>query len=586
MFGDVKDKLKEFTTSTSIHGLSHMYGLSSKLPRLLWSCICYAVFGLFLCVVTLYVKQFFEYSTSVKTEEVPNGFTAPLITVCNHGHISVVVLQEMVELIDDGQLENEQSVTGFNDSDADVLEFFNAVQYLKRLETYFNYIYSCNNSVCQKIISTISKYPSLLRKFSVTREAVFSQLKKQTLDKIGERLHEFFMSCFNGISECNLNYTKVTSDPFYYKCYTYDPQEGKNPHEAIREGVDNGITFVFLSGSKMINPYFIPGFDNSLKQTGGTDGIRLVIHPPETKANPLNQGVDISIGTSVVLGIAEQDTVRLEKPYGICTSKDVEFSQLLDSLTDNDTEKRETLERWNNTFIYDTDTCKMFCRQKQTWSKCACLDPKLPSPLDSFGNQHLCHYVIDDLKSACYGTNVSRDCLKSYEKFANDAVCLSQVRKTCDWYEKCKCPPACRQTQYQTSYSVSAWPAEGPELSYAYDRIVLQKAIPYFKSLKTEVAEHVINYLDCKKNNKSQKEVMSNFIKVTLYYQSLSVTVTSQIKVYSVIDVLSDVGGLMGLCMGLSVISLFEIFSLVFSILQVFLFKGKNKVSKFDIRDT
>ena len=39
----------------------------------------------------------------------------------------------------------------------------------------------------------------------------------------------------------------------------------------------------------------------------------------------------------------------------------------------------------------------------------------------------------------------------------------------------------------------------------------------------------------------------------------------------------------MGLCMGLSVISLFEICSLVFSILQVLLPQGKNKVIKGDM---
>ena len=72
---------------------------------------------------------------------------------------------------------------------------------------------------------------------------------------------------------------------------------------------------------------------------------------------------------------------------------------------------------------------------------------------------------------------------------------------------------------------------------------------------------------------------MSNFIKVTLYYQTPSVTVTSQIKVYSVVDVLSNVGGLMGLCMGLSVISLFEICSLVLNVLHILLFERKGKIT-------
>ena len=73
---------------------------------------------------------------------------------------------------------------------------------------------------------------------------------------------------------------------------------------------------------------------------------------------------------------------------------------------------------------------------------------------------------------------------------------------------------------------------------------------------------------------------MSNFAKVTLYCQSPSVRITSQIKVHSVIDVLSNVGGTMGLCMGVSVITIFEFCSLILSLIRT-LFKSNNRVKKF-----
>ena len=43
-------------------------------------------------------------------------------------------------------------------------------------------------------------------------------------------------------------------------------------------------------------------------------------------------------------------------------------------------------------------------------------------------------------------------------------------------------------------------------------------------------------------------------------------TRTIQIKVYSIVDILCNVGGLMGLWLGISVISLFEVFLFVFSV--------------------
>ena len=61
---------------------------------------------------------------------------------------------------------------------------------------------------------------------------------------------------------------------------------------------------------------------------------------------------------------------------------------------------------------------------------------------------------------------------------------------------------------------------------------------------------------------------MNNFAKVTLYYQNLSMRLTSQIKVYSVIDVLSSIGGTMGLCLGISVITICEFLNLILTLIS------------------
>ena len=98
--------------------------------------------------------------------------------------------------------------------------------------------------------------------------------------------------------------------------------------------------------------------------------------------------------------------------------------------------------------------------------------------------------------------------------------------------------------------------------------------LDYFKDIN---AEFFINYLE---NHANREEIMSNFVKVTLYYQSQSVTTTTQIKVYSSVNLLSNAGGLMGLCMGLSIVSLFELFAYFCNILNLILFQRKEVKNK------
>ena len=76
-------------------------------------------------------------------------------------------------------------------------------------------------------------------------------------------------------------------------------------------------------------------------------------------------------------------------------------------------------------------------------------------------------------------------------------------------------------------------------------------------------------------NESNAKEIMSNFVKVTLYYQTLSVSKTLQVRKYSLVDTFSNAGGLMGLWLGISVVSLFEILTFVISIFVVTLEKIK-----------
>ena len=65
-----------------------------------------------------------------------------------------------------------------------------------------------------------------------------------------------------------------------------------------------------MPGSKMIQAFStgetevftIPGFDNTMEPTAGTDGIRINIHEPGTTPNPSLEGFDIPPGVSATIG--------------------------------------------------------------------------------------------------------------------------------------------------------------------------------------------------------------------------------------------------------------------------------------------
>ena len=190
-------------------------------------------------------------------------------------------------------------------------------------------------------------------------------------------------------------------------------------------------------------------------------------------------------------------------------------------------------------------------------------------PKMAWKNKGLCQFLDFpssdvNLFHCCSKMTTDGDCQNVMMNVFKKMKCMKSVRKSFPaWHMDCECPPACNETQYQTTYSMSSWPAKGPELNFAYEQIVENAVMPFLKNTNITEAEEFYDYYG---NESNKDEIMSNFVKVTLYYQSLSVTRTIQIKVYSIVDILCNVGGLMGLWLGISVISLFEVFLFVFSV--------------------
>ncbi len=552
-----RDKMREFFNTSPMHGLGSISRSSSAVGRFFWSVVCCAAVVMFIVMTTLNILQFYSYQTTMNLEEVPNGFVPPYVSFCNHRHLSLAALQKFINLLH----ENQTTVEALAAVDAELRQFVQVQTLLDHWSTHVEE-----------------------NEYLLARETLFVQLSLATINRIGVMSEDFVISCRKGAKKCNLTKSSFIdySHPFFFKCYIYDPLEGAPLNSSVHEGIKDGHTFVFLSGSSMLHEdayHHIPGFSNTLRQTGGTDGVRVLVHPRGALPDPLNEGVDAPTGTSVVLGITSKEIKRMKLPYGNCTSTFTECGKLVKVYSKGNKTFEENfrwLDDWGNPLKYSTTECKEICQQRHTMERCGCQDLRLPAGLWPWNHNATCLFLDFyrrnmDLNS-CYvhlqdeksvNLNLTEGCKHVIDDLLADAACVARLTKTSsEWDTDCDCPPACDETQYEVSYSLSRWPASGPQLYFAYKDIVQDTVIPRLEQHNNSEELQFSTYF---RDESNIEKVMADFVKVTFYYDSPSVTRMSQIQKYSFVDILSNAGGLMGMWLGISIISLFEFGSFVLS---------------------
>ncbi len=88
-------------------------------------------------------------------------------------------------------------------------------------------------------------------------------------------------------------------------------------------------------------------------------------------------------------------------------------------------------------------------------------------------------------------------------------------------------------------FSISRYPAHGPDLDAAYKNIVMDKVIPMYEKYNTSVTRQLVEYFSEIEN---REEIMQNFARFTLYVKDLTVQMTEEHPGYTELDLLSDIG--------------------------------------------
>ena len=342
-----------------------------------------------------------------------------------------------------------------------------------------------------------------------------------------------YVHCQRGMIECNKTFNVPFLAISLSGCHAYDPQEGSNFKESRIQGINNGITFIFMTGSQLFASLFnenrtwdIPGFQNTYDSSAGGDGIRLIIHAPDISFWHEHEGADVSPGFSTTIGITSKESIRLKPPYSNCTDYNLEIDMLMESIT----LKLGFTPKKNDGIhesAYTTLECRSSCRQRHIWESCECL--LMGEFLLFFNSSLMCGYLGGETKMLYNLTKYNKkhrlqiqnttnpECVTFLSKIFNDLKCVRNVLERNDETSeemnglKCNCPSPCHSQEYEISIGTSRWPRRGPELDSAYRNIIKETVIPRFQKKGNFLLDGAVRYLSQESNKREINCLLQEF---------------------------------------------------------------------------
>ena len=429
-------------------------------------------------------------------------------------------------------------------------------EFLREFDAFLNY----SSSFFYHYLENIPKHRSHGHMLDVySRLGLTANIGYEAASVAGVQRDDFIVNCRFMDDTCNISASfRKLFDPYYFNCFTFTPSSILRTGASRLQGVEYGLSLMLFTGSaghlSTSNEYndFIPGMQESDPALVSGEGARIVVHSPDTRPHPTSNGYDILPGYSVTVGVRASENARIKQPHGNCS----------DHHTQTDSR--------NNTYKYTLISCQNQCIQKKIMETCGCVDNRIPDPID-FNGLPYC-FRLPKLPASCFSKTVlDAACLGVLNDYADMMDCRKDV------YEKitirdpraiqtCNCFPPCNDVVYDTSYSLSSLPERTDEHTAFYSILdnFIENLSPAKKLLLRRM--HGDNY----------STVMGQMARLNVYISDNNIIKTSESPDYEATRLISDIGGQLGLWIGISVMTLFEVIQLLADVLRYLTAKGRK----------
>ncbi|CAH1795608.1 unnamed protein product [Owenia fusiformis] len=388
----------------------------------------------------------------------------------------------------------------------------------------------------------------------------------QEMAYLFHNINNLVIQCRFAGKPCNSSFFTEFRHPSFGRCFTFNGAGLKMDQDMTIRSTDpkSGLHFkVFLDGYKPI-PFPNGMFYDNKDPLGGIVGLHVTIHQPGSVPFPIEDGFEIPPGYATYVTLKRKKRTRLGKPWNSCE----------DQLFLNGTD-----------FAYTKAGCVSQCYQEKIMHMCGCVsyDFIIPKNNTMVFCEHLDLDNMFKLIQRQYGSrnlgNISI-LLQDLDKL-KCLVNIKNMRLPCT-----ECLPPCVETDYEHVQSQAYWPGD-MTLGYFARSIYERSDIDLNENNAWKFIEtHIINYttLAAKEfqiSNITQSAMMhKNFASLIVYFKEMTTEVTKQEADYNVSQLICDIGGALGIYIGASLISLYELGKLLVDLCHIVLHRNKNQVEE------
>ncbi|KAK3790663.1 hypothetical protein RRG08_048787 [Elysia crispata] len=545
----------KFADKCSISGMPFITGAENKLVRVIWSCLLLAAFGLMSFHLYKLIVTYFEYKKQTQVQLSFSNLQFPAVTICNVNPLRMskrdlasTEVQEFIDNVDPGVVMGvldtwspdleELEEDYYEEENIYLEEGVTMVSELKKSSEKGKLENSSTNKTATKENTEKRETQSgkKRQKEKVRSNNFFDEIKIVKESTVDVAEGEYFLqneassweseSATSGFYELDRKFRQLyamesssarsqmghqITDMLLQCSFAGRKCVARNFTRSLTSRYGNCYTLQYRKFmSRSSNPsdglqlkLFLET-DDYVPGIANSKGIQVVIHDQGTLPFPEEDGMAVKAGTETFIGLRRVEISRLGSPYGKCTSAEDFMAK--------------------NKIKYTRTACQKVCRESRTRHVCGCYDimqQEVNSVLKRSRNLKACQ-TKEELQCA----------LKISTRFENNM-------------DICDCYRPCRETTFEKTVSSRNWPN------------------PSFASLLSSAA--------CKHNSsvcntlphKSEYQLREEFVKLVIYYEDLNYEELTESADYELDQFLSDVGGTIGLWIGLSLLSLFEIIHLI-----------------------
>ncbi|XP_059169934.1 degenerin mec-10-like [Physella acuta] len=513
-FGDgLRGVFANYAETATINGVNVINLASSYIVKAVWGLLLAIAIGAMIYHLYTLIDKFFQYKTHSSLELGFNVLPFPAVTICN---VNIMRLSQ-----------SESANDNINNIIYEV-SYKSMTEDAQNLDVDFNddYTYDGTDDTSDSSGSFWDSFPindSVTDESYAAEEALYDMEEfagtwEATSEPSSASVYEdAFISEFsklNGTTRSKLGHQIGT---MLFQC-SFGGRKCEKKNFTLVHSTTYGNCYT-IQNDKFMSRTSGPGGGLELVLFLETDeyipgitsgkGAQVVIHEQDTVPFPDQEGIAINAGEQTVIALKQISIERLGLPYGKCND-DTEFKA-----------------KYNTKFR--RNLCQKICQENKVRAVCNCYDQsnlevntiiKTPSTLKPCSNK-------------------------------TELICVTRLNLNVSNDDtSCDCSSPCSETAYEKSQSSRQWPS-------------------------VEAAKLMVDTM-CKKNvstctdlhNKDPSLYPNDFVKLNIYFEDLNYEKISEQADYELTQMLSDVGGCIGLWIGLSLLGVFEVIHLTIDILM------------------